>query len=73
MIIANYLSAAAARSAVGVEERPRIDLEMPGGFGMHICRWPGRGNRVTLAEQESAAFARICARCFAKKRFDDFA
>lgn len=73
MIIANHLSAAAARSAVGVEERPRIDLEMPGGFGMYVCGRLGRDNLVTLAEQESAAFARICTRCFAKKRFDDFA
>tara|TARA_A100001391_G_scaffold60412_1_gene37638 strand:+ start:265 stop:486 length:222 start_codon:yes stop_codon:yes gene_type:complete len=73
MIIANDLPAAAARSAVRVDERTGVDLEMSGWLGMYVCGWLGRDNLVTPAEQEPAAFAWMRARCFAKKRFDDFA
>ena len=59
MVIAGHWRAAAARAAMGIDERLRIDFEVGFWVRMNISCWQAGVNLPGIAKQDAAAFVRV--------------
>ncbi len=59
MIVTQHLRTAAARRAVRVDQRPRIDLETARGIRVNIGAGAQRNDPFALPEQQPARLKRI--------------
>jgi hypothetical protein len=73
MIIAEHLGPARTRASVGIDQRLRVDLEMPIGLGVNIPCGEDRGDCLAVAQQNPAAFQRMYPFRLGKEARDDIA
>lgn len=71
MVITNNLRPPAARFAVGIDQRNRVDLETGCRFGVHIRSGPDAFDRRPFTQQETAGLRRRSPGRFGMKRVEE--